>query len=557
MTNIAEKFQIIKNSSLAMKQAIIDKGGIINGDITTWANSIANIPTGGTFEPGSGNVKILNKLNGDIIGELNKAYILEELLYAYQVKGNDTTKCFCFSDGGSNITSPNYDIYGSFVADIGFEFYTEYGDSKYRIVGGNSYTQSIYIDNTRNDINMPYNITIKCVEDATKRDDVLVRMMFIAYDTQNPSDFDFDYFTVQNSTYTCFCKNTKISLYNGETKLVQDITYNDELLVWNFDEGKYDKAKPLWIKKEEKSNYFYKVSLDNGVVINLVGANGKCHRLFNIDDQKFEYATDLVDKNVQTLQGSFKVKSIELVEENCDYYNIITKYHMNLFANGILTSCRYNNLYPIKNMKFDKSNITFEPRYKIHEKFKKYPDILPEYVIGMRLDENQNINFEETSIYCNNLTLRKMTIEDFEDNKTIIKTIDESQVGWIDRQGNVYGFKLYMPGQYNHIVLAEKICEMLNIKTDNPFRYLEKNGWVKYTTDFILNSDDEIISDKQIETLKVFLKNNSNKLKTPGKIRIGNIYSPQIDVSEFEKMDVYSFEYKKHNNLMNYNFKEN
>ncbi len=48
MSTITENLQIIKNSTLAMKQAIIDKGGIIEGDITTWANSIANISSGGS-----------------------------------------------------------------------------------------------------------------------------------------------------------------------------------------------------------------------------------------------------------------------------------------------------------------------------------------------------------------------------------------------------------------------------------------------------------------------------------------------------------------------------
>ena len=48
MSTITENLQIIKNSTLAMKQAIIDKGETINGDITTWANSIANIPSGGS-----------------------------------------------------------------------------------------------------------------------------------------------------------------------------------------------------------------------------------------------------------------------------------------------------------------------------------------------------------------------------------------------------------------------------------------------------------------------------------------------------------------------------
>lgn len=45
---ISENLQIIKNSTLAIKQAIIDKGGTIDGDMTTWANSITNILSGGS-----------------------------------------------------------------------------------------------------------------------------------------------------------------------------------------------------------------------------------------------------------------------------------------------------------------------------------------------------------------------------------------------------------------------------------------------------------------------------------------------------------------------------
>lgn len=48
MGTISENLQTIKNSTFAIKQAIVDKGGTINGDITTWANSIADIPSGGS-----------------------------------------------------------------------------------------------------------------------------------------------------------------------------------------------------------------------------------------------------------------------------------------------------------------------------------------------------------------------------------------------------------------------------------------------------------------------------------------------------------------------------
>jgi hypothetical protein len=47
MTTIAENLQILKDSTDAIKQAIIDKGGTIEGDITTWADAISGIETGG------------------------------------------------------------------------------------------------------------------------------------------------------------------------------------------------------------------------------------------------------------------------------------------------------------------------------------------------------------------------------------------------------------------------------------------------------------------------------------------------------------------------------
>ena len=46
MATIAENLQTIKDSTDAIKQAIIDKGGTISGDITTWADAINGISEG-------------------------------------------------------------------------------------------------------------------------------------------------------------------------------------------------------------------------------------------------------------------------------------------------------------------------------------------------------------------------------------------------------------------------------------------------------------------------------------------------------------------------------
>ena len=48
MATISENLQILKDSTDAIKQAIIDKGGTINGDITTWASAISEISGGGS-----------------------------------------------------------------------------------------------------------------------------------------------------------------------------------------------------------------------------------------------------------------------------------------------------------------------------------------------------------------------------------------------------------------------------------------------------------------------------------------------------------------------------
>ncbi len=44
MATITENLQTIKDSTEAIKQSIIDKGGTISGDISTWANSVINLP---------------------------------------------------------------------------------------------------------------------------------------------------------------------------------------------------------------------------------------------------------------------------------------------------------------------------------------------------------------------------------------------------------------------------------------------------------------------------------------------------------------------------------
>lgn len=182
--------------------------------------------------------------------------------------------------------------------------------------------------------------------------------------------------------YTCLIYGTKILLTNGTTKEVQDITYDDNLLVWDFDNGCYASAKPLWIKKTETATYYYRCIFENETVLDLVGSNGNCHAVFCLDDNKFEYANKCVGKTIMTKKGPTKLLSCDKIEDSVEFYNIITDYHMNLFANNILTSTTMNNIYPIENMKFVKENRESIP----YEAFSETPI---EFYKGLRLDENK------------------------------------------------------------------------------------------------------------------------------------------------------------------------
>ncbi len=531
MTTISEKLQTIIDSTSAIKKAIIEKGVTISGDITTWAAAISSIQNGGESSGGAGSIfKITNKLNGKLFGGPN--YVTErDLLHTYNFEGGTL---------GSNVIIANYD-----PNNVGAEVFpsqkvwgtgTDYGAGVYS--NGLSLLGTFYIYAKTNG-----EIHLYATGDATST--LACPLIYIAFDTNG--NYDMDFFSLQTGK-PCFVKNTEISLHNGTRKLVQDITYNDELLVWNFDEGEYDKAKPLWIKKVQISSNYYKCKLDNGTIVNLVGSNGKCHRLFSIEDGIFVSATDMVGKTTYTENGIAKVIACDLIQEKCEYYNIITDYHMNLFANGVLTSCRYNNLYPIQDMKFIKDNrLNRAPKWKLYENFRDHRS-LDRFIDGLRLYEQLDISIDDTVKYCENLEALRKKLDDFDDNKELVKDIENTEVGWIDRDGKVYGFRLYMAGHFNHIILAEKICKELGIETNNPSLHLEKEGWLKYTTDFVLNSDDKEINDKQLKSLYKFLK-TPNKLKKKGKIRIGNFMSPYVDVSEFNTMDKYSFEYRKKHNM--------
>ena len=177
----------------------------------------------------------------------------------------------------------------------------------------------------------------------------------------------------------CLVEGTTVKLANGTYKDVSDITYDDELLVWNFDEGKYDVAKPLWIKRDQKTTCFIETIFDDGTILRTTGNPYLGHRVFSLNKNRFEYVTKCLGDDVVTTNGVKRLVSNEVIRDRCvNLYNVITDKHFNLYADDVLTSCSLNNLYGFKDMKFVKSENDAQTNLE---------GIPEEYIEGLRLRE--------------------------------------------------------------------------------------------------------------------------------------------------------------------------
>ena len=171
-----------------------------------------------------------------------------------------------------------------------------------------------------------------------------------------------------------------MTLADGTQKCVEDIDYNDNLKVWDFDNACFASANPLYIKKKEHTNKVNVLKFSDGSELRTINQ----HRIFNKQAGKFTYPmTD--DTPIGTITFNEKGEEITLVEKyvqacEVDFYNIITERHLNCFANGILTSCRLNNMYPIRDMKFVKDNRKLIPA-------SSFPFIPLRWYEGLRLAE--------------------------------------------------------------------------------------------------------------------------------------------------------------------------
>jgi hypothetical protein len=194
----------------------------------------------------------------------------------------------------------------------------------------------------------------------------------------------------------CLAEGTLVTLADGNTKAIESITMTDLIKVWDFDTAVATSATPLWIKRQETTTQYNLIKFSDGSELKTIGQ----HRIFNKQAGAFTYPmtedTPVGTTTVKADGSEVTVVSKQVVYSSVNYYNVVTSGgYMNLYANAVLTSMRYNNIYPIANMQYSKDGRTLRDR-------SEFAGIADRWIDGLRLPE-QTIDIEHIRKYVDRL----------------------------------------------------------------------------------------------------------------------------------------------------------
>ena len=193
---------------------------------------------------------------------------------------------------------------------------------------------------------------------------------------------------------TCLIKGTQVLLANGKYKNIEDIGYNDLLLVYNYETGKMVKEYPIWIEKEGITPGYQKTTFSDGTVLKTRGWHG----VFSVDKNlfvsvdnpdDFYVGSRILKMNKDGKTEVVSVTNIEIVMEETTYYHVVSTRYYNIIANGLLTT---DGTVILSNLYGFNKDLTWTKLREINKDWytREELSILPNYMyIGLRAKEGK------------------------------------------------------------------------------------------------------------------------------------------------------------------------
>ena len=279
--------------------------------------------------------------------------------------------------------------------------------------------------------------------------------------------------TATQSGNICLVEGTKIKLYDGSYKNIEDINYDDLLSVWSYDTGSITYEYPVWIERWNETTSYQKTTFSDGTILNTVGL----HQVFSLDENKF---VNIIDNNGYIKVGTrvakevngkivpVKVTKVETINKKVKYYFVGSAIYYNVISEDIITTAdqvyegmTLSNMYPFDN------NIKWKP---IRKEIISQKDALFEYdnfrmipyylFYGVRAPEvrlfvnSGLVNIDELMIYLNKILLNPnriiSPITDKEGNRLWMVTTSDDISKHLYHEGDIYVLK--QPKNKNNFV---------------------------------------------------------------------------------------------------------
>jgi len=218
---------------------------------------------------------------------------------------------------------------------------------------------------------------------------------------------------IDQTRASCLVEGTLITLADGSVKKIEDIQYDDLLLVKDLINGGYTYEYPIWMDSVGTSSYYTLISFSDGSTLKVVGDHSlyDCDKNYFVDNGKdltigSRVFRVLVNEDGEEVVTTPTVTNIETIQETVRYYHVYSASMYNVFANGFLTtygSFLLNHYGFDSEMKFNE-----EERAKLlgNGYSQEELSVLPSYMYyGMRASETKGLvdkgymTYEEWSKY--------------------------------------------------------------------------------------------------------------------------------------------------------------
>jgi hypothetical protein len=142
----------------------------------------------------------------------------------------------------------------------------------------------------------------------------------------------------------CFASGTLITLVDGSQKPVEELTFDDMLLVWNFFDGSYSASPAVALVDHGEDVYTVaNLQFSDGTRLSIIGDHG----VFDYDLNRFVFLTPAIGANYighrfvkYAADGSYDLvtlESVEVTQERTHAWSIVSAGALNTFASDMLT----------------------------------------------------------------------------------------------------------------------------------------------------------------------------------------------------------------------------